>query len=381
MIAAWIRRSYRLAILLGLVLPVFGYAQTFTLLHSFNGTDGATPWSGLIRDGKGNLYGTTATGGAAASGTVFKLNPSGKIKVLYTFSGGLDGQYPYAALIRDGDGNLYGTTQDGGNSGDGTVFMVSSSGAKTILYSFTGNDGAHPWSTLTRDQNGVLYGTTANGGKSDEGAVFRLDMELNESVLYSFADGKDGGFPYAGLVLDKKGNLYGTTVTGKNNAGTVFKLTTAQKFKVLHRFTEAGDGQNPYAGLLRGADGNFYGTTFQGGAFGFGSVFKLSPAGAEKVLYSFTGGMDGSGPFVGALAQDAGGNLYGTTKQGGALNLGTVFKVDPTGNETVLHSFTGTTDDGAYPYGALLRDQAGNLYGTTVLGGSFDSGTIYKITP
>jgi uncharacterized repeat protein (TIGR03803 family) len=366
---------------LATVLLHVSNAQTFVVLHSFDGTDGATPWAGVIRDGKGNLYGTTVTGGSAQSGTLFKLTPGGALKVLYTFSGGLDGQYPYAPLIRDGDGNLYGTTQDGGNSGSGTIFIYSPTTAKSTLYSFSGSDGAHPWSGLVRDKDGNLLGTTVNGGKFDAGTVFKLNTANNLTVLYSFTDGKDGGFPYAGLVRDKKGNLYGTTVVGQNSSGTVFKLTLKQEFKVLHRFTQPLDGATPYAGLLRDSDGNLYGSTFKGGAHGAGCVFRINSSRLENILYDFNGGVDGNGPYLGALVRDSSGNLYGTTKQGGTMNLGTVFRLDPTGKETVLHSFTGAADDGAYPFGALLRDKHGNLYGTTVQGGAFGVGTVYKITP
>jgi len=377
-----------LAILLlsPVVTTLSAQAQTLTVLYSFKGgADGVQPYAGLLRDAAGNLYGTTYSGGAPCNcGTVFKLDATGKETVLHSFAGG-DGQGPAAGLIRDAAGNLYGTTQYGGASGGGTVFKLDATGKETVLYSFTaGADGALPFSRLVRDAAGNLYGTTYFGDFCNCGTVFKLDATGKETVLHSFA-GRDGQNPYAGLVRGAAGNLYGTTaVGGASGQGTVVGLNAAGKFKVLHSFAGA-DGANPYAGLVRDAAGNLYGATQVGGSSnncsrGCGTVFKLDTTGAETVLYSFTGPPDGQYPFA-SLVRDAAGNLYGATFEGGASGKGTVFKLDATGKETVLHSFAGA--DGAYPVivGGLARDAAGNLYGTTQYGGASDSGTVFKLAP
>src|SRR6266568_2410544 len=312
-------------------------AQTFTVLHSFtNSPDGAFPFAGLLRDAAGNLYGTTLRGGSLGSGTVFKLDPAGNETVLYSFTdtgSPADGLDPYAAPVMDTAGNLYGTTRDGG-----------------------------------------FFGI---------GIVFRLDPSGHETVLHTFAPA-EGGDPYAGVVMDAAGNLYGTTsaALALGVLGTVFKIDTAGNFTVLHFFT-GSDGCSPSGGVII-AEGNFYGTASGCGSFGFGTVFKLDPLGNVTVLYSFkggsTGGSDGAAP-TGGLIMDAAGNLYGTTIAGGSSNAGTVFKLDPSGNETVLYSFKGGSD-GASPYlGSLITDAAGNLYGTAssflALGGF---GTVFKLT-
>src|SRR5271157_2663432 len=309
--------------------------------------------------------------------------------VLYTFTGSPDGAVSDGGLVRDAQGNLYGTTYYGGNSactgpfgnGCGTVFKVDTTGKETVLYSFTGGaDGAIPYAGLLRDAQGQLYGTTSQGGDlacnapNGCGTVFTVDTTGKETVLYSFTGGADGASPTAGLLPDAQGNLYGTTSQGgdpacTNGCGTVFKVDMTGKETVLYSFTgTGGDGAYPYAGLVQDAQGNLYGTTSQGGdpacTNGCGTVFTVNTTSKETVLYSFTGtGGDGVQPSAG-LVLDTLGNLYGTTVQGGASGYGTVFKVDTTGKETVLYSFTGTGGDGAYPYAGLVQDAQGNLYGT-----------------
>ena len=256
------------------------------MLYSFTGSDGSEPFAGLIADSSGNLYGTTQSGGASGGhGVVFKLSPSGTETVLHTFTGGSDGGIPRAGLIADTGGNLYGTTAGGGASNAGTVFKLSPSGTETVLYSFTGSDGSGPFAGLIADSSGNLYGTTQSGGASGgHGVVFKLSPGGTETVLYSFTGGSDGGTPRAGLIADSSGNLYGTTQFGGPGCGGV----------------------------------------------GCGVVFKLSPSGTETVLYSFTGS-DGSGPFPGLIA-DSSGNLYGTTLSGGASGgHGVVFKLTGAG--------------------------------------------------
>jgi uncharacterized repeat protein (TIGR03803 family) len=380
-----------LVVLLGRVVVMTPSAEahadaTFTLLYSFKGgTDGATPRAGLVRDAAGNLYGTTVRGGASDLGAVFKLDTTGAETVLYSFAGVPDGANPYAALVRDSAGNLYGTTLKGGSSDFGTVFRLDTTGLETVLHSFTGPDGQYPWARLVRDSAGNFYSTTKNGGSSNNcsggcGTVFKLDTTGAETVLYNFTGGADGYYPDAGLVRDAAGNLYGTTSTGGDSfVGTVFKLDSTGAETVLHTFTTSPpDGAHPHAGLIRDAAGNLYGTTYNGGAYGDGAVFKLDATSAETVLYSFKALRDGTKPYADPLLRDAAGNLYGTTYWGGSSYSGTVFKLDTTGTKTMLHDFTGP--DGQHPVAGLIRDSAGNLYGTTTDGGAFGRGTVFKIS-
>jgi uncharacterized repeat protein (TIGR03803 family) len=360
--------------------------QTFTVLYAFTGgVDGGLPLAGLVRDGAGNLYGTTFQGGASGYGTVFKLDKTGEETVLHSFTAGWDGAYPQAGLVRDGAGNLYGTTV-GGRRGS-VVFRLNANGKETVLHTFDGADGSDPMAGLVRDAAGNLYGTTAHGGQGgcDHGCgvVFKLDRTGKETVLHSFTGtGGDGAYPYAGLIRDAAGNLYGTTVQGgSSDYGTVFKLDKTGKETVLYSFTgTGGDGGAPDAGLVPDAARNLYGTTFGGGFADYGTVFKLDNTGKETVLYSFTGGADGEWPDAG-LVLDAKGNLYGTTFSGGIHQIsGTVFKLDQTGNFTLLHEFTGG-DDGSGPQAGLIWDKAGNLYGTTCCGGAYTWGVVFKLTP
>ena len=326
----WLRRPAGMVAAAVLFLLCLGagqpaQAQTFTSVHSFNWTDGAQPYDGLIMDSSGNLYGTTYYGGTASQGTVFKLDPSG---------------------------------------------------TETVIHSFSGTDGADPRAGLIMDSSGNIYGTTAGGGSLSAGTVFKIDSSGNFSVLYNFnpTNGTDGADPYGGLVMDSTGNLYGTTQAGGTSPGygTVFKIDTNNNENVLHSFTLA-DGAFPYAGLVRDSTGNLYGTTTSGGTGGYGAVFKIDPAGNYSPLYNFTGGGDGEHPY-GGLTMDSSGNLYGTTFQGGSASVGTVFKIDPSGQETVIHNFTGS--DGSYPYDGLILDSSGNLYGTTTSGGTTISGGL-----
>jgi uncharacterized repeat protein (TIGR03803 family) len=262
------------------------------------------------------------------------------------------------------------------------VFKLDATGKETMLHRFTGSpDGLNPVGTLVRDTKGNFYGTTSGGGdlSCDCGTVFRIDAAGKETVLHRFTGGADGANPLSGVIRDAAGNLFGTTTLGgASGYGTVFKVDNIGMETVLHSFTGGADGMYPYAGLVpNGVD--LYGTTNLGGAFNYGTVFKLDKTGTETVLHTFTNGADGGQPVAG-LIRDATGNLYGTTYSGGASNNGTVFKLDTTGKETVLHSFTGGWN-GFGPFGGVVRDAAGNLYGTTNYGGALGHGTVYKITP
>jgi uncharacterized repeat protein (TIGR03803 family) len=359
------------------------------VLHSFStGSGGNFPYAGVIGDGEGNLYGATSRGGAADAGVVYQLDSSGQETVLYSFTDQADGGSPYAGVIRDSAGNLYGTTNAGGAAGYGVVYKVDTAGQETVVYSFTGGaDGGMPNAGVIRDAAGNLYGTTTAGGagsgSSGSGVVYTVSPAGQETVLYTFAGGTDGSIPEAGVIRDAAGNLYGTTLKGGATGGwgTVFKVDTAGQETVLYRFPTAADGGCPVAGLTSGPSGSFYGTTFSGGSSNAGVVFKLDAAG-ETVLYSFTGGADGGWP-MGGVISDSAGNLYGTASGGGIPNCtngcGVVFKLDTTGHETVLYSFTGG-DDGGQPEAGVVRDSQGTLYGTTYWGAS-GGGVVYKLSP
>jgi uncharacterized repeat protein (TIGR03803 family) len=371
---------------LGVVFKVNTAGQE-TVLYNFCSlegcADGYEPFTGVIRDQAGNLYGTTEFGGTPGrAGVVYKISPSGQETVLYSFTGGADGAHSFAGLVEDSAGNLYGTTLDGGTAGAGVVFKVAAAGGQTVLYSFPGlgyPQGGYPQGGVILDSASNLYGTTSYGGAGGTGVVFKLDTAGQETVVYSFPGTADGGNPMAGLIRDSAGNLYGTTYQGGTaGAGVVFKVSAAGHETVLYTFTGGSDGGYPQGGVIRDPAGNLYGTTVGGGAAGAGTVFKVDAAGGESVLYSFTGGADGGYPYA-SVVRDSAGNLYGTTVDGGTAGAGVVFKLDTTGQETVLHNFTGYPDDGGNPYAGVALDSHGNLYGTTAFGGAEDDGVVYKV--
>ena len=382
--------SHRMRSLFFLIL-LFGSPYLFsaeTVLYSFTGgVDGGYPYAGLVRDARGNLYGTTAYGGWARCGVVFKVSSSGQETVLHSFRGP-DGAHPWAGLILDGEGNLFGTTPFGGSFGYGTVFEITSAGKYKLLHSFHAKDGASPYGGLAQDAKGNFYGTTAYGGKFRYGTVFTLTRNGKHKVLYNFPGGRDGASPYAGPVLDAAGDVYGTTTFGgASSNGTVFRVSADGKEKVLHSFNGPPDGANPYASLLRDIDGNLYGTTAGGGidvngVYG-GTAFEITAAGKEKVLYHFCATIycpDGAYPYSG-LIQDSSGNLYGTTESGGNSAPGVAFELTLSGTETVLYDFQREGTDGYYPYAGLVEDSDGNLYGTTLSGGTAGVGTVFEVSP
>ena len=435
-------RSAVLVLLFVGVLLGAAWAQKQSVLYSFckktNCVDGAYPSAGLVFDQEGNTYGTTVNGGAYNStacytnfangcGVVFKLDPAGKETVLHSFcaqANCADGANPYAGLIFDQKGNLYGTTEYGGAYGYGAIFKLTPKGKETVLYSFCAlglpcRDGAQPTAGLIFDRKGNLYGTAYYGGTDGQcgfnftcGVVFKLDSKGKETVLYSFCAQTycaDGEGPVAGVVFDQKGNLYGTTLGGggcgnNGGCGVVFKLTPQGKETVLYTFCAqsetCSDGAYPRVPLVLDQRGNLYGTTWGGGLFGCGGdsgcgvAFELTPEGKETVLYDFcalTNCIDGDMPHAG-LIFDQKGNLYGTTENGGApRGGGSVFRLTPEGKETVLYSLCWDINcaDGAAPLAGLVFDQKGNLYGTTSSGGVYDEcrgqvagcGVVFKLTP
>jgi uncharacterized repeat protein (TIGR03803 family) len=395
-----------------LLLATRGVSQTETVLHSFDGKYGYSPDAGLIFDSSGNLYGSTYQGGAFNYGMIFELVPGADShwaeKVVRNCNNnGKEGYSPDSSLIFDPAGNLYGTTDYGGAHNAGTVFeLARKTGGgwiEKVLHSFssTGTDGYAPEGGLVFDAAGNLYGTTNYGGTDHSyGTVFELTPSAGggwaEHVLFSFDGATSGEYPVGGLVLDAGGNLYGVAAAGgSSNYGTVFELTPHSggiwSEKTVHTFTGA-NGVSPSGSLTFDAAGNLYGTTGAGGTPGAGTVFKLTPADgggwSETILYNFLGNSDGAYP-ASKLVFDTAGNLYGTTVKGGgsgAGGYGTVFELTPmldgSWTETQLHFFSSGTDgDGNQPVGNLILDGAGNLYGATLYGGTYDLGTVFEVTP
>ena len=393
---------HRLLVLISVMLlcTAGAGAANEQVLYSFTGPGGGDPSSGVLLGGPTILYGVAGIGGTHASGTVYRLSRSGSAwteTVLYDFSGGGDGANPGGDLVRDSDGNLYGTTSSGGAVGScscGVVFKLSRSSSgwiETVLYAFTGGaDGQHPSGGVILDSAGNLYGTTwfSNNGTAG-GTVFELSPSNGSYVEHTLAT-LDVAYLNPNLVFDKAGNLYGTTrYGGARGLGMVYQLSPASgswTLAVLHSFQGRahGDGAQPRSGVIVDGHGNLYGTTVAP----FGTVYELSHVNGswqETVLYTFSG-PDGANPEA-PLLRDSAGNLYGTTAGGGVagpsgnLHVGTVFELSPSSTgyvHTTLHTFSGT--DGSFPSAKLSRDDAGNLYGTAH-GGSGAGGVVFEITP
>ncbi len=393
---------------------------TESVLYAFRGSiDGADPAGSLALDEQGNLYGTTDAGGDISSGlgygVVFEIAPSkGSWReiVLYTFTGGSDGEVPKAGVILDEAGNLYGTTSEGGDSKGcsgypcGTVFQLTpgSSGSwiESVIHNFQGSDGQYPKGTLTLDQAGNLYGTTAGGtGATKNGTVFQLTPgfagQWTEKLLWSFTGSEDGEAPNSNIILGPDGRVYtpassggsfghGSAIELTPNASGPWNETTLTGFPPT-------DGGDPQTNLVADTAGNLYGTASIGGTYGYGAVFKLTKSSGgsfkETILYSFnTGASLQVGAVPSALTFDSAGNLYGETAYGGEQHLGTVFKLSPNSSggwiEKTLYNFT-EQPDGTLPYGGLVFDKAGNLYGTTRGGGNtgcgYSCGTVFELAP
>jgi uncharacterized repeat protein (TIGR03803 family) len=373
-------------------------ASRMHILYTFSlPPDGRYPEGNQALDPSGNLYGVAYHGGPLDGGLVYKVNPAGKETVLHTFSGGYDdGTWPYAGVIRDSTGDLFGTASSGGPYTFGMVYKLDPNGNETILHWFNYTDGGLPAAGLIQDTAGNLYGTTFWGGTQKNGTIFKLDIAGNYVVLHNFT-GADGSEPAAALFMDSSGNLYGTTTSGglpnvadRPGAGVVFKLDPTGKETVLHNFNRV-DGSYPQAGVVRDSAGNLYGATLGGGssACGCGLVFKIDRSGKFEILHQFNG-VDGSTPGATLLLTPSG-DLYGTTVRGGSYNSGVIFKINSAGNETVLYNFVGDyfgglgcgsarCADGAGPASLLIRDAAGNLYGNTATGGLFGFGVVYELT-
>ena len=391
-------------------------AQTYKVLYTFSGADGAGPAANLTMDAAGTLYGT-AGGGTSTNcngggcGTVFKIDTSGKETVLHSFNN-TDGSTPFTSVTLDAEGNIYGATSFGGtgNPPSGVVFKIDTKGNYKVLHDFPKSrptDGLTlQFATLLRDPAGNLYGSTMLGGGTECGGkgcgtVFKIDSKGRETIT---SVNFDPSAPYdpspTSIIRDAQGNIYGTTLIGGGTGcggtgcGTVFKVDTKGKVKLLHSFQGAPDGATPVGSLTFDRSGNLYGTTMSGGdaqacpSAGCGTIFKISPTGKETIFHAFEGS-DGELAFwEGGLVFDPKGNLYGVANAGGTIGAGTIFKIDVKGKIHVLYNFTDGTD-GGFPMAGLIRDKAGDLYGTTSQGGNTNGqqcfpvgcGAVFKLTP
>ena len=376
------------AVLAGsLAAAIPAQASDYSVVYDFKGgSDGATPFSGLVDVG-GTLYGTTYFGGASNNGTAYGVTPAGSETMLYPFQGGTDGLNPWGGLTGV-NGVLYGTTLSGGPDNFGTVFDVTAAGVKTTLYSFTGGlDGSSPVGGLIQSGS-ELYGTTSAGGLGSAcgqpgcGTVFKISLAGKEKVVFRFGNHSDDALSPLGTLLASNGELYGTSynsTNGETPLGAVFETTTKGTESVLHLFGSGTDGADPVAGLIE-VKGTFYGTTESGGANEFGTVFSITPAGVETVLYNFTSMGDGGGPEAGLI--DVGGTLYGVTGTGYNKNgyfSSTIFSITTAGALKTLHTF-GKGKDGDTALGTLIK-VGDRLYGTTAEGGTGGGGTVFEIKP
>ncbi len=373
-------------IAVALLSAVAATAQTYTLLHTYPIGAGAYSGVGfpqVMAQGRdGDLYSTISNDGTKNVGTVFKTTTAGALTTVYNFcslTSCADGSYPQGGVTLGFDGNFYGTTQGGGTHAAGTVFKVTPTGTLTPLWNFAnGTDDSVPSYTTLQGQDGNMYGVSVGQYNTQYGAFFKVSAAGVFKALrdFNYTNGDDPNLPTQGT----DGNFYGTTQFGGDptcKCGVVYKATAAGAITVLHTFKGyPTDGNRPLGILVQGTDGNFYGTTYRGGAHNGGSVFKITPAGVSTLLYSFnfsSSYLDAQLPEAG-LTLGSDGNFYGVGAAGGTKNAGAIFKITPAGAETVLYSFCSVTcNDGFGPATPLVLHTDGKFYGNTngnSLGGS-----------
>ncbi len=351
-------------------------AGTFTVLHSFvPATEGGTANGGFIKSTDGNFYAVTSSGGTYGGGTAFRMTSAGTVTVLAHFNGAKNGNIPQESLVKGRDSAYYGTNSGGGTYGHGTIFKICA-GVTTTLYSFNRNiTGGAPLGSLIQATDGNFYGTTSEGGTGGYGTIFRITPAGTYTVIKHFTAATDGGIPKGSLVQGKDSLLYGMTSSGGTNVGgTVFKISLAGSYTVLRHLANATDGANPEGNLVQGADGFFYGMTNNNA-----KLFKISSTGVFTIVKSLVANTDGSYP-LGGLVKHTDGSFYGMTSSGGSTtNAGTIFKLTSAGVFSVIKRFNGTTE-GKTPKGNLLVGNDGALYGITSAAGTYNAGTIFKVT-
>jgi uncharacterized repeat protein (TIGR03803 family) len=386
-------------------MSIMASAQTLTTLDSFTGgVNGAFPSGTLIQGIDGYLYGTSegGLGEGEGSGTVFRVTAAGELRTLYAFctkSGCPDGSSAVGGLVEGPDGSFYGTTNSGGANGRGTVFKITPKGALTTIYNFCSQpsctDGESPAFGSLLWSNGAFYGTTQQGGTGGTGTIFKISSSGVLTTLHSFCSEQnctDGGTPSVGLIQGTDGLFYGEAdLGGANQQGTLYQISRDGTFKTIYAFcslSDCADGNEPIAGLVQASDGNFYGTTSGLGGFGstpYGTVFRITPSGTLTTLHVFDY-TDGS--WGGTMIQATDGNLYGTTWHGGLFGRGTLFTITLNGTLTTIYNFCSQSScaDGDTPISGLLQETNGKFYGTTELGGAnqvcdgFTCGTIFSLS-
>ncbi len=382
------RAGSRVALAIALLLPVAS-ARSALFSTASDGSggaviDGADPEAALIQASDGHFYGTTVRGGSANRGTIFRLTSEGNVTVLHSFTGVADGANPYGAPIQATDGNFYGTTASGGSADLGTVFRLTIGGVFSVLHAFAGGatDGASPRAALVEGTDGLFYGTSYRGGVNNSGTVYRITASGTVSLLHSFSL-FGGTNPEAPLIQAADGDFYGTTTSGgyfspfnRNYLGTIFRVTPSGDYTMVHQMTTWDGVNGPPAGpLFQATDGHFYGTsrggfvpTGGGSFFFYGTVFRMTADGTLTVLHGFgSGATDGGNP-RGGLVQANDGNLYGTTETGGVMDSGTIFRLTLDGSFAVVHSFAGGVTEGVRPRAGVVQALDGSLYGTTAHG-------------
>ncbi|MFT3682978.1 MAG: T9SS type A sorting domain-containing protein [Ferruginibacter sp.] len=353
---------------------------TFTVLRHLNKTtDGGQSYSSLLEGTDGNLYGATYSGGTNSYGTIFKITKAGVFTVLRHLSSTTDGAYPQGDLIQATDGAIYGSCYSGGSKGNGTIFKITTAGVFTVLRHLTSStDGGNPFGNLYQHTDGALYGLNRTGGTSTSGTAYKITTGGTFTILHSFVPATEGSTPNGGFTRGSDGNLYAMTNTGgAYGFGTAFRMTTTGTVTVIAAFNGAKNGNTPMESLVKGKDSAYYGTASIGGAYGHGTIFKIC-AGVTTTLYSFNRNVTGGTP-QGSLIQATDGNFYGTTSDGGNGGSGTIFRITPGGTFTVIKHFTAATDGGV-PKGSLVQGKDSLLYGITTGGGTSAGGTIFKVS-
>lgn len=366
----------------------YGYGTIFKITtggafsvmrHLNKATDGGQSYSSLVEGKDGYLYGITYYGGTYGYGTIFKITKAGVFTVIRHLNSTTDGGYPQGDIIQGSDGNIYGSCYSGGSKGNGTIFKMTTSGVYTVLRHLSApTDGGNPYGVLYQNSDGVLYGLNRTGGAYTSGTAFKITTAGAFTLLHSFSPITEGSTPNGGFVKGNDGNFYAMINTGGTYGfGTAFRMTAAGAVTVLVHFNGAKNGNTPVESFIKAKDSAYYGTTSTGGAYGYGTIFKIC-AGVTSTLYSFNRNTTGGLP-LGSLVQATDGNFYGTTSEGGTGGYGTIFRITPAGAFTVLKNLNGSTD-GGYPKGSLVQGKDSLLYGMNYGGGASSGGTIFKMS-
>ena len=378
-----LKRPLRLSCLFAtaFVSASLAHGQTYAHVYDFigAGNDGSNPNASITFDSQGNLYGTTTEGGVNGEGDVFEITNTGTYIELYSFGNGSDGTFPYSNVTFDANGNMYGTTAEGGAHNLGIVWEISATGTYSDLHDFAGGaDGKYPQGSVTVDSSGNLYGTAPSGGANGFGIIWKISVGGGYTDVHDFGAIGDGRLPKGSIVFDSNGTMYGTTSSGgAYSNGTAWKLTAGGTYSDLHDFGDSTDGANPYGNVTLDSSGNLYGTTYNGGANSYGMIWKITAGGTYSDVHDFGVGLDGQNP-AGSVSIDGSGSLYGTASFGGGTGNGMVWKISSAGTYADLYDFQDGTD-GENPEGNVTVDSFGNLYGTAAYGGSTDNGMIWEL--